>query len=91
MKSSTRLSGDITVHGGKPATTAVVELHNADGDVVDQVRVDDNGFYRYYVSPGKWSLKVWDGHGHSAHAEVTIAEGEQKVFDLDLDEPAGGH
>ena len=91
MTGSARLSGHITVHDGKPASTAVVELHNASGDVVDQVRVDENGFYRYHVSPAKWSLRVWDGHGHSGEAEVTVAEGEQKVLDLALTEPAGGH
>ena len=91
MTPSATLTGHVTVHDGKAATTAVVELHNAGGDVVDQVQVDDNGFYRYHVSPAKWSIRVWDGHGHSAEAETTVSEGEQKVLDVALSEPPGGH
>ena len=91
MTPSAKLSGHITVHGGKPATTAVVELHNAGGDVVDQVRVDDSGLYQYNVSPAKWSLRVWDGHGHSGRGQVTVSEGEEKVLDIELSEPSGGH
>ena len=87
-----KLVGRITVHGGaKPATSAVVELHNATGDVVDQVQVDDAGRYTYHLSAGKWTLNVWDAHGHRGTGEVTLAEGEQKNYDIDLQEPAGGH
>ena len=90
MTPSTKLSGHVTVHG-HPATSATVELHNATGDVVDQVRVNDEGFYRYFLSPAKWSLRVWDEHGHSAQAEVTLSDGEEKVLDIALSEPPGGH
>ncbi len=87
-----KLSGRITVHGGeKTARSAVVELHNAAGDVVDQVMVDDEGRYTYHVSPGSWTLNVWDEHGHRGRAEVTMEEGKDKSFDVDLEEPEGGH
>ncbi|MGH2820465.1 MAG: carboxypeptidase regulatory-like domain-containing protein [Actinomycetota bacterium] len=90
--STAKLTGRITVHGGdKPARTAVVELHNAAGDVVDQVMVDDEGRYVYHLSSGTWTLAVWDEHGHRGRADVTIAEGEDKSLDVDLDEPEGGH
>lgn len=87
----TTLSGRITVHGDKPATTAVVEIHNSQGDVVDQIAVDEEGRYRYHLSPSTWSLRVWDAHGHRGEVEVTLTEGQDEVLDLDLEEPEGGH
>jgi hypothetical protein len=88
---STKLTGTITVHGSKPATTAVVELKNSKGDVVDQVQVTDQGGYAYHLSAGSWTLNVWDGHGHRGSAEIEISGDGVKQFDLDLDEPEGGH
>lgn len=87
----TTLKGRITVHGDKAATTATVELHNAAGDVVDQVQVDDDGGYTYHLSSGRWGLNIWDAHGHRGRAEIELAEGEDKRVDVDLEEPAGGH
>ncbi|MGH2755965.1 MAG: carboxypeptidase-like regulatory domain-containing protein [Actinomycetota bacterium] len=89
---TTKLAGRITVHGGeKPATTAVVELHNATGDIVDQVRVDDDGRYVYHLAPGTWSLTVWDSHGHRGSGDAILGDGEEKTLDIDLQEPEGGH
>jgi hypothetical protein len=86
-----KLEGTITVHGDKPATTAVVELHNQADDVLDQVQVDQDGRYVYHLVAGVWKLNVWDAHGHRGTADVELTEGEDKVFDLDLHEPEGGH
>lgn len=86
-----KLTGAVTVHGDKPALSAVVEVSNATGDIVDQVQVDDAGRYTYHLSAGTWKLRVWDAHGHRGTAEVSLAEGEDKVVDLDLHEPEGGH
>jgi hypothetical protein len=89
---STKLSGKVTVHGSKPAKTAVVEVSNSDGDVVDQVQVGDDGSYTYHLSSGVWSLRVWDSHGHRGSALVTISdEDEEKAQNFDLEEPEGGH
>lgn len=87
----TTLSGRVTVHGDKAAKTATVELHNSSGDVVDQVSVDEDGAYRYHLAAGTWTLNVWDAHGHRGRAEVEVADGEDKTFNLDLEEPEGGH
>lgn len=87
----TRLVGRITVHGDKPATSAVVELHNATGDVVDQVQVDDDGRYTYHLAPGSWTINVWDAHGHRGKATAQIEDGSDTTLDLDLEEPEGGH
>lgn len=84
------LTGSVHVHG-QPARTAVVEIHNKDGDVVDQVQVNDRGSYRYHLSAGNWTLNVWDAHGHRGRAEVTIEEGRDLNIDVELGEPEGGH
>jgi hypothetical protein len=86
-----KLTGTITVHGSKPATSAVVEVHNSTGDVVDQVQVDEAGVYRYHLAPGSWSLNVWDAHGHRGRADVTIGQDDDERVDIDLEEPEGGH
>jgi Protein of unknown function (DUF1416) len=88
---STKLTGAITVHGSKPARTAVVELHNSTGDVVDQVQVDGEGRYVYHLSAGEWTLRVWDKHGHRGLTNVSISDEDEKVADLELEEPEGGH
>jgi hypothetical protein len=88
---STTLTGAVTVHGSKPARTACVELHNGTGDVVDQVQVGEDGRYVFHLSPGEWTLRVWDEHGHRGRASVTITDEDEKVADLDLEEPEGGH
>lgn len=85
-----KLHGTITVHGNKPATSAVVELHNAQGDTLDQVQVDESGNYIYHLVAGNWTLNVWDAHGHRGTAEVELTE-EDQVVNVNLDEPAGGH
>ena len=85
-----KLTGRITVHGDKPATSAVVEVHNSQGDVVDQVQVDADGRYTYHLSEGNWSLNVWDAHGHRGTRELTLTDDDQTA-DLDLHEPEGGH
>ena len=80
----TTLSGRVTLPGNEPARNAVVELHNATGDVVDQVQVDDDGVYRYHVSAADWRLRAWDAQGHAARAEASVAEGEDKRLDIEL-------
>lgn len=87
----TTLSGRVTVHGGdKAAATATVELRNAGGDIVDQVQVDADGRYRFHLSPGVWSLNVWDSYGHRGRAGVNLSDADENV-DIMLAEPEGGH
>ena len=88
----TKLRGRVTVHGGaKPARTATVELIDDSGDVIDQVRVDDAGAFTYHLIGGSWKLNVWDAHGHTGRVDVSVQEGEEKVLEVDLEEPEGGH
>ena len=85
-----KLHGRITVHGDKPATSAVVELHNSQGDTLDQVQVDADGNYIYHLVAGDWVLNVWDAHGHRGTSKVELGE-DDLVVNVDLDEPEGGH
>ena len=85
-----KLSGQITVHGEHPAKLATVEVINPTGDVIDQVQVDDDGRYTFHLSKGTWTLNVYDPHGHRGKGEVTLGDDDQG-YNLDLDEPEGGH
>ena len=85
------LKGRITVHGDKPATTAVVELHNSQGDVLDQVQVDGDGNFLYHLVAGQWNLNIWDAHVHRGTASVELTGDDDHVVDVDLHEPEGGH
>ena len=81
----TLLTGTITFHRDEPAKSAVVEIQNPSGDVLDQVQVDSGGRYVYHLVPGTWTLRVWDAHGHRGRAEIHLGA-EDKAFDLHLDE-----
>ena len=85
---SNKLQGQVKVHE-EPALTAVVEISNSQGDIVDQVQVDAAGRYTYHLSSGDWSLRVWDAHGHRGDATVTV-DGDT-TLNFDLHEPEGGH
>jgi Protein of unknown function (DUF1416) len=84
-----KLTGRVTVHD-QPATSAVVEIHNSQGDIVDQVQVDVDGRYTYHLTEGDWTLNVWDAHGHRGKAAVSLSKDDTQV-DVELDEPEGGH
>jgi hypothetical protein len=84
------VTGRVTVHGGKPAQNATVEIHNSTGDHISQVVVDADGGFRFHLAPGTWRLNVYDAHGHRGKAEVELGDEDEKV-DLDLGEPEGGH
>lgn len=79
-----KLTGRVTAHGA-PASGAVVELHNATGDVVDQVQVDDDGRYTFHLTGGSWELKVWDAHGHRGSATAELGD-EDTTCDVALDQ-----
>ena len=87
---STTLSGTVRAHGNA-ASNATVELHNETGDVVTQTQVDTQGRYTFYVTGGNWSVRAWDGHGHTGNGSSSLRDGEHASLDLDLEEPEGGH
>lgn len=73
-----KITGIVTAHG-EAATSAVVELHNSNGDVVDQVQVDAEGRYTYHLTQGKWILNAWDAHGHRGRNEVSLGADDMEV------------
>lgn len=78
-----KLQGRITVGGTDPALDAVVEIHNAQGDFVDQVQVDGDGRYGYHLSAGTWALNVWDPHGHRGTRAVAVGS-DDCIVDIEL-------
>ena len=76
--------GRVMIEGGETAIDGVLELHNAAGDVVDQVVVDDSGRYRFHVSEGKWVLKLWDPNGRRGAAEALVAADEDLNLNVSL-------
>lgn len=74
-----KLTGTVTVSGGKPALGAVVELHNSSGDVLDQVRVDDDGLFTYHLVAGEWRLNCWDAEGHRAVETISLGDDDGRV------------
>ena len=84
---ATAIEGTVTVDG-IPARIATVELLNRDGDVLDQVRVDDHGAYRYHLAPGKWTLNAYDERGNRSTTDISLSEGEDRTLDIELKEGA---
>ncbi|MEA2507391.1 MAG: hypothetical protein QOH48_2009 [Actinomycetota bacterium] len=82
------LTGRVTLNGLSTAQQAVVELHNSEGDVLDQMQVDRSGIYAFHLIAGTWSLRAWDQQGRRALAEIEVAD-EDTIFDIDLTEPEG--
>ena len=76
------LTGRVTVDGN-PTPTAVVEVHNSQGDVVDQVQANDDGQYKYHLSPGDWTLNCWDAQGNRARHAVKLGD-DDVSFDIEL-------
>lgn len=85
----TKLTGRVTIPNGKPAFGSTVELHNATGDVVDQIVVDDDGRFTYHLAPGTWNMRAWDNRGHRGAAQITLEEGDELEVGLELDESEG--
>ncbi|HVM34443.1 MAG TPA: carboxypeptidase regulatory-like domain-containing protein [Actinomycetota bacterium] len=74
-----KLTGRVSVAGGAAAPGAVVELHNSAGDVLDQVRIDDDGAFTYHLVTGEWSLHCWDAEGHRATETVSLGEDDHQI------------
>ena len=61
-----RLTGAVTVHGSKPATTAVVELHNSTDDVVrDQIAA---------IPPALDKIDAWIAEGLIGNPQPNAAD-----------------
>jgi hypothetical protein len=79
------LTGRVTLNGVSADPNAVVELHNSQGDVLDQMQVDRSGIYAFHLIPGRWELRAWDNQGRRAQAEVEVTA-RDTVLDIELAE-----
>ena len=84
---ATAIEGTVTVDG-IPARIATVELLNRDGDILDQIAVDDHGHFRYHLAPGRWTLNVYDTRGNRSRTDISLTEGEDRTLNLELKEGA---
>ena len=80
------LTGRVTLNGMSPVPNAVVELHNSNGDVLDQMQVDRSGIYAFHLIAGTWRLRAWDNQGRRALTEVQVGD-KDTVLDIELTEP----
>jgi hypothetical protein len=79
----TEVLGHVHVKSFGAARGATVEVHNATGDVVDQVVADDDGGFTYYLTPGRWAFRAWDRWGHRGDGELILTDSDAEVR-LDL-------
>ncbi len=84
---ATAIEGTVKVDG-IPAKIATVEVLNRDGDIIDQIAVDDHGHYRYHLAPGKWTLNAYDARGNKSRTDISLSEGEDRTLDIELKEGA---
>jgi hypothetical protein len=85
---SLKLAGRVTLDG-LPEPSAVVEIHNATDDIIDQVQVDSNGSFTYHLAAGRWTLVAWDAHGNRGRAVVMLEDTDQTV-EVSLSPGQGG-
>ena len=80
----TTLEGTVT-RGGAPTGGAYVQLRDWNGDFTGELRTLDDGRYRFYMEPGRWTVVVMAGGGARIEREVELASGDAAVLDLPLD------
>jgi hypothetical protein len=80
----TKVLGFVRVRSFGAARAATIEVHNSVGDVVDQVRTNDEGGFTYYLTPGTWAFRAWDAWGHRGSGEITLSDDEDTA-NLDLE------
>lgn len=68
------IEGLATAQRQTPVGGITVELINQTGDIVDQVRVDDEGRFTLHVSPGTWKLRAYDPNGQRGETSVSIED-----------------
>lgn len=75
----TKVVGLVRHRDGSVPSGATVEVHNSVGDVVDQIRLTEDGSFIYYLCPGKWTFMTYDGGGHRGNQEVALDEEDASI------------
>lgn len=95
MDNRTFLEGTMTDAAGKPVGGAVVRAERGPfenpqgiiGEVATETQTDDDGRYRLYLEPSIYAIKVRAaGRGVARFESVNLGDGEQKPFDIRLQE-----
>jgi uncharacterized protein (DUF1684 family) len=60
-------------------SAATVELINSTGDLVDQIRVPDEGAFVLHVSRGTWRLRAYDQEGRRGDVTVDVHNADVDV------------
>lgn len=68
------IKGQVISERETPIGGTTVELINRTGDIVDQIRVDDEGRFALHVARGTWRLRAYDPQGQRGETSVTIQE-----------------
>jgi hypothetical protein len=71
--------------GGAPAGGAYVQVLDQAGEFTGERRTGADGAYRFYLSPGRWSLVAFAPGVPRIAYEVDLGEGEERRLDLDLE------
>jgi hypothetical protein len=79
-----RVVGTVRHGDGSVAVDVTVEVHNSNGDVLDQIRTTDEGLFTYYLTSGHWTFETYDGGGHRGTKEVILDE-DDATFRVDLE------
>lgn len=80
----TTLEGTVT-RAGAPLGGAYVQLRDPNGDFTGELRTMEDGAFRFYMEPGRWTVVVMAGGDGRLEREVVLASGDAAVLDLLLD------
>jgi hypothetical protein len=69
------VQGHVT-KAGAPVATGYARLLNGDGEFVAEVPLGEDGGFRFFAAPGKWTLRVLAPGGVRAEQAVSAAIGQ---------------
>lgn len=86
LKTGTYVQGTVFDYNGNPLANALVAIYDEDGNLVGQVRTDENGKYEVNVPEGQDLLVVATTNGFAAEQRINTGEDwdPSKALDLHL-------
>lgn len=70
------------IHNGCAVGTGYARLLNAGGDFVAEVRLGEDGGFRFFAAPGGWTVRVLAPHG--VRVDRPVSAGYGRVADLEI-------
>ena len=74
----------IVTRGGEPVDGAYVRLHDATGEFTAEVPTSATGQFRFFASPGTWTLRTLAPGGVSVDRSVVANKGEAADLEITL-------